>query len=100
MRTYEPQHGYVYEGPNGKSFHIRYYVHEGGKRKQRSAKLCSKDIEHSSKDAPYVIALAEAFILQINQANAVNDAQPSHVCPICKNKCKRTIQGKFTKKAA
>ena len=41
------QNGYVYEGSDGKSFHVRYYVTEivDGKpdRKQRSHKLCEKN---------------------------------------------------------
>ena len=41
-RTYNPQHGYIYEDRAGKTFHIRFYVHGSGKRRQRSAKLCDK----------------------------------------------------------
>jgi hypothetical protein len=53
MSQPQTQHGYVYE--QGKAFHIRYYVHENGVRKQRSRKLCVKDDLHPSKDAPAVI---------------------------------------------
>jgi hypothetical protein len=91
-----PQHGYVYEANN--AWHIRYYVHENGVRKQRSRKLCLKSDLHPSKDAPAVLVLAEEFIKTINTANAANDAQPGHNCPICGNRCNRTIQQKFAPK--
>jgi hypothetical protein len=96
MSAPQTQVGYVYEGGDGKAFHIRFYAHEGGKRKQRSVKLCNKDSEHSSKDAPSVVALAEAFIATINTANAVNDLKPSHSCPICGTRCKKNLKGRFT----
>jgi hypothetical protein len=80
--------------------HIRFYVHEAGVRKQRSSKLCNKDSNHPSVDAPSVIALAESFIAKINQANAANDTQPGHNCPVCGKRCPRTIEGKFAKKEA
>ena len=92
------QHGYIYEGRDGKSFHIRFYVYENGHRKQRSRKLCAKDDVNHSVDAPSVLSLAEVFILKINTANALNDAAPGHNCPLCGNRCPRTIGGKFTKK--
>ncbi len=85
----------MYLGRDGKSFHIRFNVHENGVRKQRSAKLCTKDSNHPSKDAPAVVALAEAFMLKINEANGLNDDQPGHCCPICKHRCPRTIEQKF-----
>ncbi|HEY6767997.1 MAG TPA: hypothetical protein VI386_24850 [Candidatus Sulfotelmatobacter sp.] len=94
------QHGYVYLGLDKKSFHVRYYIHENGKSKQRSHKLCPKNDLHPSKDASSVVALAESFMLKINEANGFNDAQPGHNCPICGNRCHRTIEGKFAKKAA
>ena len=87
------QHGHVYERHN--SFHIRYYVHENGVRKQCSRKLCLKDDLHHSKDAPAVLTLAEKFIVTINGANTANDVRPGHNCPICGNRCKRTIEQKF-----
>src|SRR5690348_2713654 len=96
MSQPQTQRGYVFL--SGKTFHIRYYVHENGVRKQRSRKLCVKDDLHPSKDAPAVIALAEDFIATINAANALNDEQPGHNCPICGNRCKRTIQQKFATK--
>ena len=43
------QHGHVFERHG--AFHIRYYVHENGVRKQRSQKLCVKDTDHPMKDA-------------------------------------------------
>lgn len=92
------QHGSLYEH-NG-SFHIRFYVHENGIRKRRSRKLCAKDDLHPSREAPAVVALSEAFIATINTANAANDAAPGHNCPICGNRCKRTIEGKFSKKVS
>ena len=98
MRTYDPQVGYIYEANNG--WHLRYYVHEGGVRKQRSSKLCAKDDLHQSKTDHSVLKLAEDFMLKINQANAVNDSQPFHHCVICGYRCRRTIQGKFAPKGA
>jgi len=90
----QTQHGYIYE--RNKAFHVRFYVHEGGVRKQRSYRLCSKDEQHPSKDSPAVIALAEDFMLRINTANTFNDGQPGHNCPICGNRCKRNIKQQFT----
>jgi hypothetical protein len=98
MSQPQAQHGYVYLGADGKPFHIRYYVHENGIRKQRSRKLCLKDDLHPSKDAPAVVKLAEEFMETINLANVFNDAQPGHNCPICGNRCKRTIEQKFAEK--
>jgi len=97
MSQPQTQHGYVYL--SGEAFHIRYYVHENGVRKQRSRKLCLKDDLHPSKDAPGVVALAENFMATINAANAANDNQPGHNCPICGNRCMRTIEQKFAPKA-
>jgi hypothetical protein len=91
------QAGYVFES-NG-SLHIRFYVHENGKRRQRSVKLCIIDSDHPSPDAPSVIALAEAFMLKINEANSINDLVLGHNCPICGYRCRHTIQGRFAKKA-
>ena len=99
-RTYNPQHGYIYEDRAGKTFHIRFYVHGSGKRRQRSAKLCDKDSEHLTKDAPAVVALAEAFMVKINAANTESDRKAVHNCPLCGSKCPRTVEGKFVKKAA
>ncbi len=92
------QHGYIRLGANGKAFHIRYYAWENGKRKQRSHRLCAKDELHPSKEAPAVIALAEDFIAKINVANAANDDRAGHNCPLCGNRCKRTITQKFAPK--
>jgi hypothetical protein len=96
MRTYKPQVGYVYEGRDGKAFHIRYYTHDAGVRKQRSVKLCAKDDLHPSKDAPAVVALAEAFISKINTANG--EVSPGHNCTICGHRCPRTLRGTFAPK--
>ena len=93
------QTGHVYLGADEKSFHIRFYAHENGVRKQKSHKLCSKDDLHPSQESPSVIALAEAFMLKINQANTANDAQPGHNCPLCGNRCPRTIEQKFAKRS-
>jgi hypothetical protein len=90
------QAGYVFERYNG--WHIRFYVHENGKPKQRSRKLCTKDADHPSKDSPSVVKLAEDLMSKINEANAVNDNHAGHSCPVCGNRCIRTIQGKFAKK--
>jgi len=98
MSKPQTQHGYIYLGADGKAFHIRYYVHQNGVRKQRSRKLCVKDDAHPSNDAPAVIALAEEFMATINAANAANDTQRGHSCPICGNRCKRTIEQKFAPK--
>jgi hypothetical protein len=89
----QTQKGYVFL--SGNAFHVRFYVHENGVRKQRSRKLCVKDDLHSSKDAPAVMTLAEDFMLKINLANTFNDETPFHNCPVCGNRCKRTIEQKF-----
>jgi hypothetical protein len=91
----QTQRGYIYE--RNKAFHIRYNAHESGVRKQRSYRLCSMDQDHPSKDAPAVVALAEDFMLRINTANIFNDEQAGHNCPICGNRCARTIEQKFAK---
>ena len=96
MSTPQVQTGHVYERHG--AFHIRFYVHENGKRKQRSHKLCAKDADHPSKASHSVLTLAEDFILKINLANTFNDAQPGHNCPVCGNRCKRTIEGTFAPK--
>ena len=93
----QSQHGYIFEMHG--AFHIRYYIHSDGLRKQRSRKLCVKDDLHSSKDAPAVVALAEEFMLRIVAANVVNDQQIGHNCPVCGNRCKRTVEQKFAPKA-
>jgi hypothetical protein len=93
MSRPQTQHGYIFESHG--AFHIRYYVHEKGVRKRKSRKLCLKDDIHPSKDSHAVLTLAEDFILRINAANAFNDGQPGHECPICGNRCKRTIEQKF-----
>jgi integrase len=67
------QNGYVYEGSDGKSFHVRYYVTEivdgQPKRAQRSHKLCEKnrDTGHARKTSDKVQLLAKKFMLKINQ---------------------------------
>ncbi len=58
----QTQRGYIYD--RNCAFHVRYYAHEGGVRKQRSYRLCSMDQDHPSKDAPAVIKLAEDFMLR------------------------------------
>lgn len=90
------QVGHVYERNN--AWHLRYYVHENEVRKQRSRKLCDKTADTPSKDAPAVLALASQFIATINTANAANDSQAGHDCPLCGNRCKRTITQKFARK--
>ena len=96
MSQPQTQRGYVFL--HGEGFHIRYYVHENGVRKQRSRKLFVKYDRHFSKEAPSVVALAETFIATINAANADNDNRAGHNCPICGNRCKRTIEQKFASK--
>ena len=93
MSQPQTQRGYVFL--SGKAFHIRYYVHENGVSKQRSRKLCMEDDLHPSKEAPSVVALAEDFMLRINTANTFNDETPFHNCPVCGNRCARTIEQKF-----
>jgi hypothetical protein len=90
------QRGYIFEANS--AWHIRYYVHEDGTRKQRSEKLCNKDSEHPLKDSHSVQLLAANFIRSINAANAENDTTPSHRCPVCKQRCRRTIKGTFARK--
>jgi|GEM_PF-4163628 len=96
MSKPQTQAGYIYEQHG--AFHIRFYVHENGKNKRRSRKLCIKDDLHPSKEAPAVLALAEEFIATINNANSANDSRAGHSCPICNNRCKRTIEQKFATK--
>jgi hypothetical protein len=96
MSRPQTQAGYIFE--SGNAWHLRFNVHENGKRRQRSVKLCGKDSEHPSKDSMGVRQLAADLIGKINAANAVNDSAPGHSCPVCGNRCKRTIQGKFAPK--
>jgi hypothetical protein len=90
------QRGYIRE-ENG-AFHVRYYVHENGVRRQRSHRLCVKDELNATKQSPSVVALCEDFMLKINLANTFNDEAPGHNCPVCGNRCKRTIEQKFAPK--
>jgi hypothetical protein len=87
------QVGYIFETHG--SWHIRFYVHENGVRKHRSQKLCVKDDLHSSKVSPAVLKLAEKFMLRINTANAFNNTERGHNCPVCGNRCRRTIEQQF-----
>ena len=96
MSTPRIQSGYVFEANN--AWHLRFYAHEGGKSRQRSMRLCGKDEEHPSKDSMGVRQLASDLMEKINQANTVNDAVKGHHCPLCNNRCRRTIEGKFSKK--
>ena len=89
----KPQQGNIFESHG--AFHVRYYVRENGRLKRRSYKLCVKDDLHPSTKAPAVVALAESFILKINQANVANNAQAGHNCPLCGGRCTRTLEGKF-----
>ncbi len=93
MSTPHVQAGYIFERHN--AFHVRYYAHENGVRKQRCRKLCVKDADHPSKTSQSVLTLAEDFMLRINTANTFNDGQPGHNCPICGNRCKRTVEQKY-----
>jgi hypothetical protein len=86
------QNGHVFEHNN--AFHVRFYIHENGKRKQKSRKLCNKDAEHPTKTSHSVLTLAEHWMLQINLANTFNDEQPFHLC-ICGQRCSRTLEGTF-----
>jgi len=90
------QAGYIYER-NG-AWHVRFYVHEDGKSKQRSRFLCLKNDEYPSKDAYTVQHLAAKFMATINEANGINDTQPTHRCPICQHRCPRTLKGRFAPK--
>lgn len=89
------QRGQVYLERNGESWSVRFYVHEGGVSKRKAHKLCEKSVEYPSKES--VRPLADAYMATINTANAVNDAAPGHNCPVCGNRCPRTIEGKFAK---
>lgn len=68
------QNGYVYEGSDGKSFHVRYYVTEivdgQSVRKQRSHKLCEKnrDTGHARVTSDKVQLLAQEFMLKVNHS--------------------------------
>src|SRR5258707_827963 len=99
MSTPRTQKGYVFLGRDGKSWHCRFNVHENGKRVQRSRKLCFKDDLHPSKTDHSVLKLAEDFMLKINAANTINDAQPFHNCPLCGNRCRHALKGTFAAKA-
>jgi hypothetical protein len=96
MGNPQVQVGHIYEKHG--AFHVRFYVHSEGMRKQRSRLLCIKTESTPSKDSPEVLTLAAQLMAQINEANAVNNSQSHHVCPICRNRCPRNISGKFTKK--
>ncbi len=67
------QSGHVYEGSDGKSFHVRYYVTEivdgQPKRVQRSHKLCEKNkaTGHAKTTSSEVQRLCENFLRLINQ---------------------------------
>lgn len=67
------QNGYVYEGSDGKSFHVRYYfnsiVDGTPVRKQRSQKLCVKNkaTGHATVNSAKVQILAKEFMLKINR---------------------------------
>jgi len=67
------QNGYVYQGSDGKSFHVRYYVTEivdgHPVRKQRSHKLCARNkaTGHATVNSDKVQLLAKEFMLKINR---------------------------------
>ena len=67
------QNGHVYQGSDGKSFHVRYYITEivDGRpvRKQRSHKLCvrNKATGHATVNSDKVQLLAKEFMLKINR---------------------------------
>jgi integrase len=63
------QNGHIYEGSDGKSFHVRYYVTENGTRKQKSHKLCEKNraTGHAKVTSSAVQILCQEFMLKINQ---------------------------------
>jgi len=95
-RTKALQAGSIYEKHG--AFHVRFYAYENEKRVQRSKKLCAVSEEHPAKDHPSVLALAEDFIRGLNAVNGENAADCGHKCPICHQRCKRTIRGNFAKK--
>ena len=74
------QDGYVYEGSDGKSFHVRYYVTEivdgQAKRVQRSHKLCEKNraTGHAKVTSDKVQILAKEFMLKINQTQQTSQS--------------------------
>jgi hypothetical protein len=90
------QRGYIFKSQDGAGWHVRFYAHEDGKRVQRSHKLCDVDADHTTKES--VQGLCNEFIVSINTANAVNDSQPHHDCPICGNHCPRNLKGQFVGK--
>lgn len=93
------QNGYVYLGSEGNSWHCRFYLYtEKGKRIQRSHKLCEKTENTPSKDSPVVQQLREELMRGVNAAVACERNGKGHWCPVCGNRCPRTIEGKFAKK--
>lgn len=98
MREHK-QNGSVYLGQDGKAWHIRFYLYsQSGKRTQRSHKLCDKTASTPSKDSPAVQQLAAEFMRGVNEAVASEQNGNGHHCPVCGNRCSRTIQGKFANK--
>jgi integrase len=67
------QDGHIYEGSDGKSFHVRYYVTEivdgEPKRMQRSHKLCEKNraTGHAKTTSHAVQLLCKEYMLKINK---------------------------------
>ena len=94
MSKPRPQRGYIFKA--NEAWHVRFYVRENGKRVQRSHKLCDVDVKHATKES--VQALCDELMASINEANAVNDSQPHHRCPICNNRCPRNLKGQLTGK--
>jgi|ERR1039458_10796599 hypothetical protein len=95
----QPQAGYVYEGRDGKGLHIRFYIYsEKGKRIQKSHKLCDKNENTPSKDSATVLQLASDFMQGVNEAVASERSGGGHSCPLCGNRCKRTVEQKFAPK--
>jgi integrase len=93
------QTGHVYEGSDGKSFHVRYYVTEVVDglpvRKQRSHKLCEKNraTGHAKTTSSKVEILCQEFMLKINreqntarsleQDMSIADFWERHYLPYC-----------------
>jgi integrase len=67
------QRGHIYEAFN--AFHVRYYTTEGGQRKQKSHRLCTKDraTGHASTNSKAVRELCEDFMRDINAEVPTNN---------------------------
>src|SRR5258708_27168865 len=92
------QTGYVFEANN--SWHLRYYLYsEKGKRIQKSHKICDKGESTPSKDSLRVQELVMNFMRGVNDAVASERSGNGHCCAFYGERCRRTVEGKFVKRA-